>query len=257
MRSIAAACASSSCPAPRLWFRVRWTGRRRAASDSIAAALAAARPGTNVLVEPGEYRERLVLTSGVRVISRIPRGATIRLPGTASEGDPAVVADGVSGAELAGFRIVGDAATPLGTGIFARNTDVSVVDVEVVGAANVAIDLSDDARATILASHIHDNPGAALAIRGGASPRVNRICSPNGLSERVGCRADRSARRAPDIFGNTSPVSPPTRFEFSATRPRRQWPATTGSPMRTNRRRDRRRFHAAGEVVDEHGFPQR
>ena len=93
-----------------------------------------------VLVEPGEYRERLVLTNGVRVVSRVPRGATIRLPGSASEGDPAVVADGVSGAELAGFRIVGDAATPLGTGIFARNTDVAVVDVEVVGAANVAIE---------------------------------------------------------------------------------------------------------------------
>ena len=38
---------------------------------------------------------------------------TIRLPGAASEGDPAVMATDVSNAEFTGFRIVGDAATPL------------------------------------------------------------------------------------------------------------------------------------------------
>src|SRR5262249_43422837 len=152
-------------------------------SQSIAAALASAPAGGTVTVEPREYRERLMLTDGARVVSRIPRGATIRLPSTASEGDPAVVADGVSGAELVGFRIVGDAATPLGTGILAKKSDLSVVDVEITGAALCAVDLRDAARLARLASHIHDNPGAALAIRGGASPRVNQnIFSRNGTS---------------------------------------------------------------------------
>jgi serine/threonine protein phosphatase PrpC len=173
-------------------------------SESIAAALAISPPGGLVLVEPGEYRERLVLTSGVRIVSRVPRGATIRLPSTASEGDPAVVADRVLGAELVGFRIVGDAATPLGTGIFAtKNADVSVVDVEITGAAKAAIDLSDAARLTLLASHIHDNPGSALTIRGGASPRVNHnVFSRNGLSERVGSALVVERDTLPTFFGN-------------------------------------------------------
>src|SRR5262249_41872907 len=115
-------------------------------ADSIQAALTRARPGASVIVEPGEYRERLVLANGVRVVSRVPQAAMIRLPSTASEGDPAVVADGVSGAELAGFRIVGDAATPLGTGISAKNAEISVIDVEISGAARVAVDVSDTAR---------------------------------------------------------------------------------------------------------------
>ncbi len=155
------------------------------------------------MVEPGEYRERLVLANGVRVVSRVPRGATIRLPSTASEGDPAVVADGVRGAELVGFRIVGDAATPLGTGIFAKNADVSVVDVEITGAANAAIDLAEARGLTLLASHIHDNPGAALAIRGGASPRVNQnVFARNGLSERVGAALVVERDTQPTFFGN-------------------------------------------------------
>ena len=172
-------------------------------SESIAAALASSPPGGSVLVEPGEYRERLVLTSGVRIVSRVPRGATIRLPSTASESDPAVVADGIVGAELVGFRIVGDAATPLGTGIFAKNADVSVVDVEITGAAKAAIDLSEAAHLTLLASHIHDNPGSALTVRGGASPRVNHnVFSRNGLSERVGSALVVERDTLPTFFGN-------------------------------------------------------
>ena len=172
-------------------------------SGSIAAALANASPGASVIVEPGEYRERLVLRNGVRVVSRVPREATIRLPGTASEGDPAVVADGVSGAELTGFRIVGDAATPLGTGIFAANSEVSIVDVEITGAANAAVDLREAARLTLLASHIHDNPGTALAVRGGASPRINQnVFSRNGLSERAGAALVVERDTQPSFFGN-------------------------------------------------------
>jgi hypothetical protein len=52
--------------------------------ESIAAALERAQPGGEIFVEPGEYRERVTLTRNVHLISRTPRGATIRLPATAS-----------------------------------------------------------------------------------------------------------------------------------------------------------------------------
>ena len=154
-------------------------------TESIAAALQQAQSGSVVVVEPGEYRETLKLKDNVRLVSRVPRGATIRLPGTASEADPAVVATGVTGAELVGFRIVGDAATPLGTGVLVMDSDVWIVDVEVTGAVSVAIAIGGNAGASVLSSDIHDNPGAALTIRA-ASPRIaHNVFTRNGMSERV------------------------------------------------------------------------
>jgi PPM family protein phosphatase len=154
-------------------------------TESIAAALQRAEAGSVVIVEPGEYRETLMLRSNVRLVSRVSRGATIRLPGIASEADPAVVAADVTGAEFVGFRIVGDAATPLGTGVLVRGSEVSIVDVEVTGAVHVAIAINDMSRASVIASDIHDNPGAALAIRS-ASPRIaHNVFARNGMSERV------------------------------------------------------------------------
>jgi serine/threonine protein phosphatase PrpC len=155
------------------------------AGESITAAVRRATAGSVVLVEPGEYRETLTLKNDVRIVSRVPRAATIRLSGTASEGDAAVVVVGVAGAELAGFRIVGDAATPLGTGVLIRGSQVSLVDIEVTGAVNAAIVVDGMSSATILASDVHDNPGVALTIRS-ASPRIaHNVFMRNGTSERV------------------------------------------------------------------------
>ncbi len=153
--------------------------------ESIASAVERATAGSVVLVEPGEYRERLTLKNGVRIVSRVPRAATIRLSGTASEGDTAVVAVGVAGAEFSGFRIVGDAATPLGTGVLIRGSQASLVDIEVTGAVNAAIMVDGMSLATVLACDVHDNPGVALAISS-ASPRIaHNVFMRNGTSERV------------------------------------------------------------------------
>jgi serine/threonine protein phosphatase PrpC len=140
--------------------------------DSINAAIERARPMSLVMVEPGEYREQLQLKEGVRVVSRIPRGATIRLPATMPEEQPAIVASGLTAAELVGFKIVGDAATPLGTGLLVRNASVSIIDVEISGATRAAVDFKEGASAGLLGSEIHDNPGVALAIGAGATPRI-------------------------------------------------------------------------------------
>jgi serine/threonine protein phosphatase PrpC len=156
--------------------------------ESLAAAVARAAPGSQIIVEPGEYRERLFLKDGIRLVSRIPRGATIRLPGTTADGDfvPAVVADGVSHAELTGFRIIGDAATPLGVGVGITGSDLSVIDVEILGATRAGIEFGENSSATLLGSEIHDNPGAAIFVRPHANPRItNNVFSRNGMSERA------------------------------------------------------------------------
>jgi serine/threonine protein phosphatase PrpC len=157
-----------------------------AEGGSIAAAIAKAGPGTQVMVEPGEYFERLVLKDGVRVVSRVPRGAILRMPVGTPEGEPAVVARDVTGAELAGFQIVGDARTPLGIGVLVERADVALVDLEVLGAMTAAVELGKGAAGSVVGLDVHDNPGAGLVIRSAATSRISHSgFTKNGMSERT------------------------------------------------------------------------
>jgi len=154
--------------------------------ESIAAALERAQPGGEIFVEPGEYRERITLTRNVHLISRTPRGATIRLPATASDNkpDPAVVATGSASGSLVGFRIVGDAQTPLGVGILIEGSGISIINVEVSGAATAAVSFARESSAELMSSDIRDNPGVALAIQARARPRItHNVFNRNGLSQ--------------------------------------------------------------------------
>jgi hypothetical protein len=139
-------------------------------------------------VEPGEYREKVVLKDGIRLMSRAPREATIRLPINVSDADsePAVVATGLSNVELVGFRIVGDAATPLGVGIGVTNGVLSISNVEIIGAAKAGVDFGEGSSATLFGSAVHDNPGAAILVRAGSNLRIsNNVFTRNGMSERA------------------------------------------------------------------------
>lgn len=144
--------------------------------ESITAAIDRARPGVLVSVEPGEYREQVRLKTGVTVRSRVPREAVIRLPGTVAEAGAvivaAIVATDVSNAEVRGFRIIGDAATPLGTGILVQQSDLALIDIEVQGARQGAIVFATGATGVLMASDLHDNPGIAVDVRSGAAPRI-------------------------------------------------------------------------------------
>ena len=191
------------------------------ATDSIAEALQRAGPGSTVIVEPGEYHERLLLRTGVRLISRVPRAAIIRLPGDAAESDPAVVAADIHDAEFAGFRVVGDAASGLGTGVLVRDSGLSIVDVDVSGATTIAIDVGGVSRSTVAGSDIHDNPGAALAIRAGAEARVvHNVFTRNGLSTPAAETLVIEAGARPLLSGNV--------FHGAG----RNAPGSTGDPWR-------------------------
>ena len=172
-------------------------------SESISAAIERAGAGTEIVVEPGEYRERLRLKSGVRVRSRVPRAASVRLPGGASEAEAAIVAADITGAEVEGLRIVGDAATPLGIGLFVRNAGVSLSDIEISGAHATAIEIAGGSAAAILGSSIHDNFGAGLTVRAGAEPRIaHSEFVRNGMSERAAGAIVIDAGARPRLEGN-------------------------------------------------------
>jgi serine/threonine protein phosphatase PrpC len=142
-------------------------------NQRIGRAVELASPGTTIVVEPGEYREHLTLSSHVRLVSRVPRGAVIRLPGEAPEGTAAIVARDITSAVLEGFRIIGDVATPLGTGVVVEGSDLSIIDVEISGAANAAIDARKESRVRVVGSDLRENAGAALAVRSGGFAAVS------------------------------------------------------------------------------------
>jgi hypothetical protein len=94
-----------------------------------------------------------------------------------------VVASG-SGGAIVGFRIVGDAQTPLGVGVLVDGSGLSLVDLEVSGAATTAVSFARNSSADLIGVDIHDNPGQALAMLAGATPRITHsVFSRNGTSQ--------------------------------------------------------------------------
>jgi hypothetical protein len=175
--------------------------RSVAPEESISEALRDAPPGTDIVVEPGEYREQITLVSGVRLVSRIPGGATIRLPADVSDAadTPAVLARNVSGAALVGFNVSGDSASPLPVGIRVQNSTVSIFDVEVTGATRAAIEFAGGGTSALMASDILDNPGPALVVRDGAAPHVSHnTFARNGRSDSAGAAV--IVQKAPPVF---------------------------------------------------------
>ena len=180
--------------------------------ESIGAALAAAPSGSVVLVQAGEYRERLTLRTGVEVRSVPPRGAALRLPPSASESDPAVHAADITAAALGGFRIVGDAATPLGTAVLLQNADVTLQDLEISGASRAAIEFGAGSGGSLIAADLHDNPGAALVLRERAAPRISHsvFARNGGATQSPGpffIAPDASPRFLQNVFVGLTPAA--------------------------------------------------
>jgi serine/threonine protein phosphatase PrpC len=212
-------------------------------TESISEAMRRARPGTTIVVEPGVYRESVSLKSGVHLVSGVARAATLRLPGTASERAAAIVADNVNGASVAGFRIVGDAATPLGTGITAMRAGLLISDVEIVGAKRAAIDVGPGSTVRVVGGEIRDNPGSAIAVGKGATAVVTHLeFARNGTGGQKTLAIDPAADATftRNVFVGTGPSVFTGSNDARAAFARDNWfqddrPATTPQPPRRSR----------------------
>lgn len=153
--------------------------RQTAAAEfaTIGDALAAARPGDTILVGAGEYREQLMLGSGIALASEIPHRAVIR-PGSNTPA-PAVTADGIEGAALRGFQIIGE-GEQFPVGVFVRNSELEVQDTRISGTA-LAVDVSGVAAVTLRANVLVDNTGPGVRVRAGAhSSLLHNMILRNG-----------------------------------------------------------------------------
>jgi PPM family protein phosphatase len=178
---------------------------------SIAAALDAAAPGSTIIVEPGEYREQLTLKTGVRLVSQVPGGATIRLPAAVPDAAtvPAVLARNVSDAQFVDFKVSGDSATPLPVGILVEDSSLSIINVEITGATRAAIEFAGTGTSALMASEIRDNSGSALVVRSKAAPRItHNEFARNGMDKApIVVQGDAAPIFVSNVFAGMTPGS--------------------------------------------------
>jgi len=121
---------------------------------TISAALAAARPGDVVRVEPGVYREQLELHDGIDLVARVPGTVTIVPPAAdATQGLPALSISGALNVRVAGIRI--EPAAPIDTGIRITAPAATLELVEMSGPMRHAFALSPAASVTVRGSRIN------------------------------------------------------------------------------------------------------
>jgi len=153
---------------------------------TIGAALRAAHPGDVVTVAPGVYQETLRLKDSVAVLGPGTGMAVLQAYPAASSDTVVVIAREVHGVRLSGFTVEGAAV-----GIYLRDADVEIVDVEVREARWAGVLIEGDTEALLRANFIVDNTGSGVSVRGsGARPRlVQNVIRRNG-----------AAREAPGVL---------------------------------------------------------
>jgi len=154
-------------PRPLVHAPVVLTVAQGTASSSITDALNKAQAGDTVDVLAGEYAEHVKLKSGVTVQSHVPHEAVLRV----TLDRVAVLAEGVKGAAVRGFRIVADAQKPLYVGVEIDDSDVEVLDMEVSGAA-IGVELHGKGNSRVVANTI-EGCMDGLVILAGATPWVS------------------------------------------------------------------------------------
>jgi serine/threonine protein phosphatase PrpC len=139
---------------------------------SISAALARAEAGDVVLVEPGEYVERLDLPGGVELVSRVPDAAVL-----VAEPSPApwvsVTAKGGPGA-LRGFRIQGRANAPIYIGVRLQGDGFEIDNMTFDGAVETAVEIQERAGASVLRGNHFNVSGVPVRLGGAISPMLRR-----------------------------------------------------------------------------------
>ena len=169
--------------------------RTIAVTTTIAAAMAEARAGDTVEVPEGEYREQVRLTDGVTLRARVPRDPKLRAAPMSN--GPAVIAEGVKGARLSGFRILADPGMPISTGILLRDSVVEIDDVEVKG-AGIGIEIRGSTSPVLRANAIRDCLGEGVLILGPGAPWL----SHNLIQANKGAGVAARDGAKPSLLGN-------------------------------------------------------
>lgn len=165
------------------------------ASSQVAAALATARPGDVVRLEPGVYAERIVVPGGVTVEARLSGSVTLQRPPGVPGPWVAIAAEGTDGGRLAGVRIESTPQGPIDVGIRISGQGRTIEMVDVIGPAESALELLP-ASSVVLLGSVLEVPALAVRLDEGAHATLT-----NNILTRMG-----RARTAPISLGASSHV---------------------------------------------------
>ncbi|MGA3040684.1 MAG: protein phosphatase 2C domain-containing protein [Bryobacteraceae bacterium] len=138
---------------------------------TIGEALAKAHAGDIVEVSSGEYPEQLRLKSGVTLRGRLPDVPLLRAAPMLNGPAVAIVAEGVQGARVFGFRIRADEKAPLASAVAIADSDLELQDTEIVGAAT-GVEIRGKSTAVLRANSIQDCRDAGIRISGDSAPWI-------------------------------------------------------------------------------------
>jgi serine/threonine protein phosphatase PrpC len=162
----------------------------------IGQAMAEARPGDTVRIEPGLYEEQVTLSDGVELAARVPGSVTISRPRGLDAWVPALAAGGASGARVSGLRIISAAPElPGGTGIrIDPGANVTLELLEITGPLALAIALSPGSSVTVQGSRV-SVAGPVISVPDDAQASfTNNIFVRSGTSAEPPISAGASAR---------------------------------------------------------------
>jgi hypothetical protein len=165
----------------------------------IREAMQAARSGDVVQLEPGVYREGVVVREGISLVARVPGSATIVRPEGAIGPWVGVAALGNLGGRISGIRIESTAQLPIEWGMRISGQDRTVDLVELTGPMRAGIELLPAAVVTMQGSHLAIH-GPALTIGNAAHAIVTgsvffRTGPPTGPPISMGTGAQATLRR--------------------------------------------------------------
>ena len=126
---------------------------------TITAALAEARPGDVVRVDPGVYREQVGVRDGIDLVARLPGTVTVARP--ANSEAPGMAITGTMNVRVAGIKIAPDGATDVGVRILAPAVTLELV--EIAGDIQRALAVAPASSVTVRGSRIAV-PGTLLAV---------------------------------------------------------------------------------------------
>ena len=151
---------------------------------TIGAAMAMARPGDLVRVEPGDYAEQVTLADGVDLVARTPGTVTISRPPALEPALAGVLAGGSQPVRIAGLRISSNEAAAAETAISIAGPGVTLELVEISGPFGRAIAVEPESSLSLQGSRVAVT-GAILALSDGA-----QVTFVNNLFLRAGTSAE-------------------------------------------------------------------
>ncbi len=177
---------------------------------SISAALARADAGDVVLVEPGEYAERLDLPAGVELVSRVPDAAVL-----VAEPSPApwvsVTVKGGAGA-LRGFLIRGSANAPIYIGVRLQGDGFEIDDMTFDGAIETAVEIQERGGGSVLRGNRFNVSGVPVRLGGAISPMLRRnhfVAPADPRTPAIDVGASAAPRLDDNLFVRfTQPIAP-------------------------------------------------